>query len=122
MHIIFGDSVDLISDSFTVLELDTVKLLPSSKLVPTWCMVETIPLGEFLEVAANQQLHINLIANYRKRNWSYCLQAIENLMGKWNSEVDSFYTELADRIGKLSRDPPGDDWDGSLTRQVATIE
>ena len=118
MHIIFGDTAKLMPDSFTILELDTVKLLPDTKLIPVWCVVETIPLGEFSEAAANQQLHIDLIANYRKRNWSYCLEAINHLTGKWNGEIDSFYTELADRVEQLSQVPQANDWDGTLIRNL----
>ena len=45
MHIIFGDSLHLIPEKFTILELDTFE--DGDKQETAWCVVENIPLGDF---------------------------------------------------------------------------
>ena len=116
MYIIFGDSVKNISNSHTLLELDTIKLMPEQKLIPTWCVIEKVSLEDFPVLESRMKIHADLIEQYRRRNWDFCLRAIETLLGCWNNEIDSFYVEMGKRIGELMQNPPGDDWDGSLVR------
>jgi hypothetical protein len=116
MHIIFGDAVKEIPDSFTVLELDTFNLSDENRLVTAYCVVEKIPLTEFALVAANKDLHKNLIKAYQQQQWSFCEQAIESLLGKWNGELDSFYTTLAVRISELKNKDIDPAWQGYVDR------
>jgi hypothetical protein len=115
MHIIFGDAVKEIPNSFTVLELDTFKM-SNNQTATAYCVVEKIPLAEFAMIEAHKELHANLLQYYRKQQWNYCEQAINALMGKWNGEIDSFYTELLTRIEDLKNNPPEPDWNGYLTK------
>lgn len=57
MNIIFGDAVDQIADTHTVLELDTFKLMPSKKLVTSYCVIDNLPLAEFPQLEANKKIH-----------------------------------------------------------------
>ena len=116
MHIIFGDAVKEIPDSFTVLELDTFRLANENRTVTAYCVVEKIPLAEFTILAANKELHSNLIKYYRQHHWDYCEQAIGALIGKWNGELDSFYTDLQLRISELKNTKIDDSWDGNLLK------
>lgn len=111
MNIIFGNAIKEIPDSFTVLELDTFKM-PNQELHTAYCVVETIPLSEFTTLDAYKKIHSDLVKFYRDRQWNYCEQAIEGLMGRWNGELDSFYSNLLKRIIYFKENPPGDDWDG----------
>jgi hypothetical protein len=61
-------------------------------------------------------MHVNLIRNYGQRRWNYCEQAIEQLMGKWGSELDSFYIELAARIANLKTQTLNDTWSGIIEK------
>jgi hypothetical protein len=115
MHIIFGEAVKEIPDSFTVLELDTFNL-GENKTATAYCVVEKIPLAEFQTLSANKDLHSNLIKYYREKKWNYCEQAIEALIGKWNGELDSFYTDLHLRISELKNNKVDDTWDGILLK------
>jgi hypothetical protein len=117
MHIIFGDAVKEIPDSFTVLELDTFWLTNEDCTVTAYCVVEKIPLAEFPLIAANKELHSNLIKYYRKKQWNFCEQAIDSLMGKWNGELDTFYKDLLSRILELKTTQLDDSWQGTITRQ-----
>ena len=121
MNIVFGDQVKLISESFTVLELDTFKLMPQQQLVPTWCVLEKVSLEDFPMLESRKKIHSDLIQQYRKQNWDFCQQAIGALLGSWNKELDSFYIELGQRINDLMQNPPGPDWDGTLVRHTESV-
>lgn len=115
MHIIFGDAVQHIPDSFTVLELDTFYIAERNEEVTTYCVLEKIPLSEFSTLERFKEAHQNLIKEYRLKNWSFCKQAIEVLVGHWAGELDSFYQALEQRIDELIKNPPGDEWTGVVT-------
>lgn len=116
MHIIFGDSVNLIPDSYTVLKLDTIRYAPTQQLIPTWCVVEKIPLAEFAQAEANRKIHNDLMEQYYQRNWDFCLRAISSLQGAWDKELDSFYEDLKRRVEDLVQNPPDETWDGLLIK------
>jgi hypothetical protein len=65
-----------------------------------------------------KNLHANLVSNYKKKDWNFCEQAIEQLIGKWNGEMDSFYAELSARIQTFKQTDPGDDWDGVIFKKL----
>jgi hypothetical protein len=114
MHIIFGEAIKEIPNSFTVLELDTIST--NSTVVTAYCVVEKIPLQEFPLIDAHIKLHADVIDNYRNQHWEYCEKAIEALLGKWNGEVDSFYQTLLERIKTFKETPPPADWTGIVTK------
>jgi hypothetical protein len=116
MNIIFGDTAKQIPNGYTVLELDTVRRPPNSIPVTAYCVIEKIPLQEFPLVESNKILHADIIRRYRERDWDFCLTAMQTLFGKWNGELDSFYTELTNRIESYREAPPPTDWDGTYQR------
>jgi hypothetical protein len=115
MNIIFGDSLKDIPDSYTVLELDTFQLA-DGQISTAYCIVEKIPLGDFVKLEAYKTIHQDLLANYRRREWTYCEHAIEGLMGKWNHELDTFYTDLLQRVLNYKQNPPAEDWQGVVVK------
>lgn len=116
MNIIFGDAVKNIPNNYTVLELDTFRILPGGRLVTSYCLIENIPLSEFPFLETNKKTHQALMEEYRKRNWTFCSQAIAALTGAWNREADSFYKELQTRIDDFAKNPPPADWDGAVVK------
>jgi hypothetical protein len=116
MNIIFGDSIKDIPDSFTVLELDTFRMVSEGRIATAYCVIEKIPLTDFDKLDAYKKVHADLVENYRRREWTYCEHAIEGLMGKWNGELDSFYSDLLLRVQAHRQDPPGNDWDGTRVK------
>jgi hypothetical protein len=116
MNIIFGDSINEIPDSFTVLELDTFRLVSEGRTATAYCVIEKIPLADFDKLEAYKKVHADLVENYRRREWTYCEHAIEGLMGKWNGELDSFYSDLLLRVQAYRQNPPGDEWDGTRVK------
>ena len=116
MHIIFGSAIEEIPNSFTVLELDTFRMVKENRTDTAYCVVEKIPLTEFTTLDAYKKIHADLVQYYKQRQWEYCENAIEGLMGRWNGELDTFYTDLLRRvIGYKENEPPAD-WDGTLLR------
>jgi len=122
MNIIFGtEMAKQAQERYTVLELDTFNLLPTDEIVTAYCIVETIPFEEMAAVESLKDLHINLMAEYRKRNWKYCEDAIAHLTGKWHGELNSFYTELYQRISKLKQEDLPQEWTGRLDKTVEVV-
>jgi len=115
MNIIFGDSVaQQAGEKYTVLELDT--FLVDNQPNTAYALVEQVSLTEIITLDKFKELHSNLLKEYRKRNWEYCEDAIEHLQGKWNGELDTFYSELLNRIQDLKTQSLPDDWTGVILR------
>ena len=112
MHIILGEqNVQEVSDKYVVLELDTFRTAGEDKMVSAFCLIENIPIQELSEVAHYKDLHQQLIKNYREANWKFCEDALEHLQGRWNKEVDSFYSVIAQRIQQQKYNADCQDWD-----------
>ncbi len=119
MNIIFGDAVNQLPDEYIVLELDTFLIKPIDQQVTTWCVVESAPVHELIQLDENKKLHSSLMVNYRAQNWDQCLKTIESLTGLWTGELDSFYEELKKRIINFKQNPPEPGWNGLLVRNAA---
>lgn len=118
MQIIFGDHVEKIKDRFTVLELDTFQIFGTDEIIKTWCVVEHVPFTDIPIMTQLQDLHADLMTQYRSKNWSFCIEAIQSLQGRWNGELDSFYQDLLERVNHYLADPPDADWTGCRTRSI----
>lgn len=115
MNIIFG-AVDDLSDRFTVLELDTFKQNITADPITAYCVIDVIPLGDFPLADAHKKIHADLISAYKHKHWNYCEQAIEQLTGKWNGDLDTFYADLLSRVQEHQEHGVPDDWDGILLK------
>ena len=86
------------------------------QLTTTYALVEQVTLMEMLSLGQFKELHSNLMTEYRKRNWKYCEDAMEHLRGKWNGELDTFYTVLAERIQDLKTQTLSNEWNGTILK------
>lgn len=117
MNIIFGaPAAQHAQEKYIVLELDTFQV--EDQLTTTYALVEQVSLIEMLSLDKFKELHSNLLKEYRKRNWKYCEDAIEHLSGKWNGELDTFYTVLTERIQELKTQSLDDAWTGVILRSA----
>jgi len=122
MNIIFGtEMAKQAHDRYIVLELDTFNLLPTNEVVTAYCVVETVPIEEMPAIERLKESHSNLMAEYRKRNWSYCEDTIAHLISKWSGDLDSFYIELSQRIQDLKQQDLPEDWTGRLDKTVEVV-
>ena len=115
MHIIFDNHPEL-EKKYTVLELDTIKIGADGPERTAFCVVENIPLEEMPAVDTLKDLHNSLMIEYRARNWNRCEAIIGQLKGKWGGEMDSFYIELASRVGRLKTESLDADWTGIIVK------
>jgi hypothetical protein len=118
MNIIFGDSVDTLSDHYIKLELDTFRTADSDNTVTAYCLVEKLTPDEFITMESYKKIHADLMDAYRKQHWNYCEQAIAGLMGRWGGELDTFYTDLLNRVLDYKKTPPVGSWDGILVKNA----
>jgi len=117
MQIIMGkETADQIGEKYIVLELDTVKI--KGKLVPAFAVLDagSIPLGEMQEIPIWVEHHNKVMENYYKQNWKFCEQMVEHCQGRWGGSMDSFYTEMLNRIKILKMKKPPKDWDGVIIK------
>jgi hypothetical protein len=111
MHIIFGkQQADELGQKYTVLELDTFQMGIDGTLITAYCAVENIPLEELSRLPETKTQHEHLLINYRGQAWNDCLIGIQQLTGKWQGELDSFYQDLASRVELFIANPPGAGW------------
>ena len=117
MNIIFGtNEVIKLQDKYIVLELDTVTIKSSSPIT-AYCVIEDIPLDELSRVEILKKLHDDLMAQYRNRNWDFCIQALDHLTGFWGKQVDSFYEILRNRITGYIESEPDESWTGVIPKR-----
>ena len=115
MHIIFGKPPEL-EKKYTVLELDTIKIGVDGPEHTAYCVVENVPLEEMPAVDTLRDLHNSLMTEYRAQNWTKCEMIIGQLKGKWGGEMDSFYVELAGRVGRLKTETLDANWTGVIEK------
>ena len=80
MNIIFGQDITDIEQRYVVLELDTFVDAQSHRQT-AYCIVENIPLFELPHVESKRKLHDSLMVNYRKKEWKFCNDALDHLIG-----------------------------------------
>jgi hypothetical protein len=119
MHIIFGEQKHYVPSSYTLLELDTFRLANTDMTRTAYCLIETVPLTEFALLEHLTQCHRDMMDAYRDQNWHYVISAAQGLTGRFNGELDSFYSDIAERASFYQQNPPGPGWDG--TRDSAAI-
>jgi hypothetical protein len=117
MNIIFGDALDSLPNNYTVLELDTFVLPPDGATRTSYCVIEKLPLSDFPLMEAYIKVHTDMMQAYRDQNWDYCLHAINGLTGRWNGELDSFYTNLQQRVEAYQINSPGSDYTGFVDKR-----
>ena len=99
MNIIFGrENAEKLREKYTVLDLE--KLVVEGKEVEVFCLIpaEKIALPDLPQLEQWIKLHEDFLKGYHKKEYNYCRQCIEHLMGKFGGEIDSFYEEILKRI------------------------
>lgn len=123
MNIIEGDkNAELVKDRHTILELDRFKLGDDGIEDSAYCVITDIPLEELDDLVVNIERHADLIGAYRRQDWETCLVLIQDLTGKWDKQVDSFYEIMWQRCQRFLENPPGDNWSYVVVKYVLTPE
>jgi hypothetical protein len=114
VYIVIGDDVKVLDEKYVTFELDTVRYSVNEDPVTSYCVItnDHIPLPDLNRITEFKNLHQNLMKNYRKRNWQFCLDAIEHLRGRFKGEMDSFYDDIEKRVSVFQQFEPPAEWDG----------
>lgn len=112
MNIIFNtDLVQEIADRYTLLELDTIRVLPLGQQSTAYCVIEKVPLSELGRLDELKKLHHDMMQQYKNSDWSACEKSLQSLIHCWGTELDSFYEIMLNRVQQLQANPPGPNWD-----------
>ena len=116
MNIIFASRADAenLATKYTVLELDTLWRPGQEQPDTAWCLLDQVALPDLSTLAQYRDLHNNMMRNYQLRNWKYCQDALEHLIGRWQGELDSFYKNMSARVTKYQQTEPEADWSSLL--------
>ena len=115
VKILFGEeTAKNLSGKHTVLELDSIAVKGKKEPVAIYTVLDPdiVKLEEITQLHHLVDLHGKLRENYIKQNWKFCDDAIDNLMGKFSGELDSYYAIISERIKDFKSNPPPKDWDG----------
>lgn len=115
MYIIFGDQhVEQLKESYILLPLDRVRVKEDIAPVQSWCVITQEEIGDddAGHVSEIALLHEKLMYSYGRKDWDFCERALQELHGKFQGTLDSFYEELSQRIDKYKQQDPGQEWDG----------
>lgn len=120
MNIIFASREDAedLRQKYIVLELDSFRISGADDVLISWCVIDTssISVTDLPRMTQYVDLHNNMMRNYRERNWKYCEDALEHLIGKWRGDVDSFYVTIEQRVKQYRDMDPGPNWDGLIEK------
>ena len=98
MQVIFNrETADKLRERYTVLELETFNV--NDQQLETFCVVpaDKMNLGELPNLDSNIKMHAELIEQLKVKNYQFCIDAIDHLMGKFGGELDSFYEIIQSR-------------------------
>ena len=99
MNILLGSAVsDEIKERYICLPLDTFYIKSLDQTETAYCIIENVPILEMMAVENDVDLHNQLINQYQQMDWEFCKQAIQQLMGRWDGEIDTFYADLLERV------------------------
>jgi hypothetical protein len=99
VDIIFGrENAEKLRQKYTVLDLETIN--KEGHEIEVFCLIgaDKISIGDLPQLEQWINLHNDFLNGYHKKEYNYCRQCIEHLMGKFGGEVDTFYEEILKRI------------------------
>jgi hypothetical protein len=100
MQIIFGrENAEKLREKYTVLDLESVEMEPG-KSMEVFCLIpaEKIGLMDLPQLSNWTKLHNDFLHGLETKQYNFCRDCIEHLMGKFGGEVDTFYEEILKRI------------------------
>jgi hypothetical protein len=103
VDIIFGrENAEKLREKYTVLDLETIE--KDGHEFEVFCLVpaDKIALGDLPALEEWVKLHNNFLVGYQNKNYDFCRQCIDHLMGKFGGELDTFYEEILRRIDLIA--------------------
>lgn len=104
MQIIFGrENAEKLREKYTVLDLETVE--KDGVSIEVFCLVSAdhLSLSDLPTLDQWTKLHNEFLEGYKTKQYEYCRQCVEHLMGKFGGELDTFYEEILRRINDIDK-------------------
>ena len=96
MNIIFEEKLtEDIREKYILLELDTFSPEPNV-FKKCWALIgkDEVNVQEVHNMDQFTDLHHNMIKNYGLKNWKFCHDALDHLIGKFRGEIERYNIEL----------------------------
>jgi hypothetical protein len=115
MNIILGEhAAQNLGEKYVVLELDRFLIGGAPEPIRSYAVLEITSISDIGRIKQLRDLHENLIRYYRQKNWKFCEDAFEHLVGAWSGQLDSFYEHLKCRIAQAKNSP--EDWSDIIVK------
>ena len=109
----------LVRDDFALLELDVIRVKGKTEPEVIYTLLGTKELAAQPHFIEMRDRVSQVLAAYRKQNWSGALTALRSCRQKANGLDMAAFCELYEaRIEEFKGNPPPPDWDGVATLQT----
>jgi len=119
MYIVYEENeIEQLQSKYLLLEMDTIEI-SNDKTITAHCVLSTdhITLQEIGSITSLENLHKQLMENYKLQKWDCCEDAISHLQGKFKGEMDSFYDELSERINTFKDEGTASSWSPVISKK-----
>ena len=104
-----------VKDKYAILEIDFIMVKGKKDPEVIYAIMGREDTAQSARFQSLRNLMIEMLANYRSRNWEEALASIER--GRSSDEANALallYDIYAERIREFQKNPPPDDWDGAF--------
>jgi len=104
-----------VKDKYAILEIDFIMVKGKKDPEVIYAIMGREEVAKSARFQALRNLMIEMLANYRSRNWDEALASIAR--GRLSDEantLEKLYDIYEERIREFQQNPPPDDWDGAF--------
>jgi adenylate cyclase len=104
-----------VKDRYAILEIDFIMVKGKKDPEVVYAIMGRDEVAQSTRFQALRNLMIEMLANYRSRNWDEALAAIERgRSGDEANTLELLFGIYEERIHEFQKNPPPDDWDGAF--------
>jgi adenylate cyclase len=104
-----------VKDKYAILEIDFIMVKGKKAPEVIYAIMGREEMAQSARFQTLRNLMVEMLANYRSRNWEEALASIER--GRTSDEANTLellYDIYVERIREFQKNPPPDDWDGAF--------